>query len=114
MEAMFFQQNNFNFHNTMLHVMATMGSFGLLSYVIYYVVRYAIFTKRSTKFNLFITFAFTLFEVFSLVQSTEFFLFPFLIYLTTMLAITEIENYNYRKREYLKEDFKLERQFTKL
>lgn len=94
-----------NFHCSILHVMATMGTYGLLCYLLYYVERFKIFTGNGSAFNCFMTYSFTMFEMYALIDTGEFNLFPLLFILTLLICVTEFINKNQSKNESIKTNF---------
>lgn len=82
----------FNFHSTIFQVAGCMGIFGLIAYAVYFYKRYEIVTENSSAFNLFIFFAFTMFECYGMIDTCEFNIIPCMLVLTIMLTVTETEN----------------------
>ncbi len=83
---------NFNFHSTFFTVIGCMGSAGLLAYFYYFFARYRLITERNTSFNLFIFFAFTMFENHGFVDTCEFSTIPQMIVITLIILITDLTN----------------------
>ena len=83
---------NFNFHSTFFHVLGTMGIFGIVAYFIYFYKRYQIICGSNSDFNLFVFFAFSIFESYGFIDTCEFIIVPCMLTLTIILTVTEIEN----------------------
>lgn len=98
-----FRQNNF--HSVVLHVMATMGTVGLVSYIFYFVCRYKIFIGNSSRFNVYMTYAFTLFEFYALIDTGEFVLFPLLCTITLITCVTEYTSMHASKNRSIRNNF---------
>lgn len=79
----------YNFHSTFFHVAATMGCFGLIVYLYYFINRYKIITERNNPANLFVYFAFTMFEIYAAVDTGEFSVIPLMLCVTLMLTTLE-------------------------
>lgn len=82
----------FNFHSTLFQVAGCMGIFGLIAYAVYFYKRYEIVTENSSVFNVFMFFAFTMFECYGMIDTCEFNIVPCMLVLTVMLTVTETEN----------------------
>lgn len=82
----------FNFHSTIFQVMGCMGLFGLIAYAVYFYKRYEIVLENPSDFNLFIFFAFTMFECYGIIDTCEFNVIPCMLTLTLMITVTETEN----------------------
>lgn len=82
----------YNFHSSFIHVATTMGVVGLAVYIYYFIVRYKIITERNVPFNLFVFFAFTMFEIYAAVDTGEFCVIPLMLCVTSLLTITEYVN----------------------
>ena len=82
----------FNFHSTLFQVMGCTGVFGLIAYTVYFYKRYEVVLGKSSDFNLFIFFAFTMFECYGVIDTCEFNIIPCMLTLTLMITVTETEN----------------------
>lgn len=87
------QDGAFNFHSTVLHIAATMGTLGLIAYAVYYYFRFRILLKNNSAFNSFMFFSFVLFEAYGLIDVCEFNIVPLMTYITLLFICTEKENY---------------------
>ncbi len=79
----------FNFHNTPLHVLSTMGLFGFIMYFCYFFVRYRILMENRSVTNLIAWFSFSMFEVYGFLDPAEFVIMPNLIYIIALMVIME-------------------------
>jgi O-antigen ligase len=79
----------YNFHSTLFHVMATMGTFGLLAYLFYFVQRFAILMKSCSPFTTTMLIGFILVESYAMVDTGEFNAIPLMSAVTVMLAVVE-------------------------
>jgi len=82
----------FNFHCTLLHVMATMGLFGLIMYICYFFVRFRILMENRSRFNIMMFFSFGLFEIYGCLDPCEFVVMPSMIIATIVIVGAEIMN----------------------
>jgi O-antigen ligase len=82
----------YNFHSVILHVMATMGVFGIIVYLIYYIVRFKILMHSGSTSSLFLTIAFIMFECYALIDTAEFNAIPLMTTLTVMITVVECAN----------------------
>ena len=85
----------YNFHSSIVHVLATMGIVGVAAYAYYFVARYRILMHELLPANLFAYFAFTMFEIYAAIDTAEFSPIPLLLGVT--LLIITIEQINVRK-----------------
>ena len=79
----------YNFHSTFFHVLATMGIVGVIVYIYYFVQRYRILMHNNSAFNLFMFFAFTMYEIYAMVDTGEFNVMPALLVVTLTLIFVE-------------------------
>lgn len=82
----------FNFHCTPLHILATMGLFGMICYVVYFVMRYRIIGVKNTCFTVFAFLTFSLFECYGFVDPAEFCLAPNMLNATIFITLVELIN----------------------
>ena len=94
----------YNFHSSILHVMATMGTVGLLSFVYYVVQRFRILAGKN-RFNLFVVLSFFMFESYALIDVSEFCIFPLLCIVTIIISVTEKVNNTSTENSLLKNNF---------
>ncbi len=80
----------FNFHSTLLHIMATMGLFGVVMYAIYFIARFSIFAKSNSPFPTVMLIAFVMFESYAMVDTGEFNAIPLTSAITVILTIVEL------------------------
>ncbi len=99
----------FNFHSSFLHIMATTGTFGLLSYV-YYLISRVRCLKGKSAFNFYALSSFLCFQGYALIDVSEFCLFPLLGCITILIAVSEYLNGTYKKSDMLKENFSIKYQ----
>ncbi len=79
----------FNFHNTPLHVLSTMGLFGFIMYFCYFFVRYRILMENRSATNLIAWISFSMFELYGFLDPAEFVIMPNLIYIIVLMVIIE-------------------------
>ncbi len=79
----------YNFHSTFFHVIATMGICGLIAYIFYFVVRFAILMKNNTPFIMIMLTAFVMFECYALVDTGEFNAIPLMCSITLIITVVE-------------------------
>jgi hypothetical protein len=84
--------NLYNFHSVILHVMTTMGVFGTIAYIIYYITRFKILMHSGSTSSLFLTIAFIMFECYALIDTAEFNAIPLMTTLTVMITVVECTN----------------------
>jgi O-antigen ligase len=82
----------YNFHSTFFHVLATMGIVGVIVYIYYFVQRYRILMHNNSAFNLFMFFAFTMYEIYAMVDTGEFNVMPALLVVTLTIIFVEYIN----------------------
>lgn len=87
-----FSLTTYNFHSTIIHVMATMGIVGIIAYVVYFVARFKILCHNSSPFNIFAFLAFIMFEIYASVDTGEFCVIPLLFCITALFVVTEKNN----------------------
>ncbi len=93
LSAQLFSLTTYNFHSTIIHVLATMGIVGIIAYAFYYVARFKIICKSPSPFNLFAFFAFIMFEIYASVDTGEFCVIPLLFCITALFVVVEKNNY---------------------
>ena len=81
-----------SFHSTFFHLLATTGLVGLITYAIYYVVRYKVLMKKNSIYNLVAFLSFTLYQIYGMISHEEFQAFPILIFSTILLSTIELSN----------------------
>ena len=74
-------------HSTPLHVLFCSGIVGLLTFIVYYVVRIRIYCKNNSDFNFTMFFGFILYECYAMVDAGEFILA--IVFLTMQTLIVE-------------------------
>ena len=79
----------YNFHSSIVHVLATMGIVGAATYVYYFIARYRILMHQHLPVNLFAYFAFTMFEIYAAIDTAEFSPIPLLLGVTLLLVTVE-------------------------
>lgn len=94
----------FNFHSSILHVLATSGTFGILAYSYYLFARVKSLSGKC-RFNLFALTSFLAFQGYALIDVSEFCLFPLLSHITLLITVCEVLNNTYSKNDTLKENF---------
>ena len=94
----------YNFHSSVMHVMATMGTVGLISYVYYVVQRFRVLAGKN-RFNVFMVLSFFMFEGYALIDVSEFCIFPLLCSVMIILAVTEKINNTSTDNLLLKNNF---------
>ena len=82
----------FNFHSTLMQVLATMGIFGLVAYIFYFTARIKILIKHNTLNNIFAFLSFVMFECYAMVDTGEFNLMPLMILVSLLLLSVEHTN----------------------
>jgi len=82
----------YNFHSFIFHIMATMGSVGIIFFGYYYFSRYRVTMKANTPFNIMAFFALASFQVYASVDTGEFNIIPLLISLIILLVTVEYSN----------------------
>ncbi len=82
----------YNFHSTLLHVLATMGIFGIFVYLYYFINRFKILLKKHTPFNIIMIITFVLFESYGMLDTCEFNAIPLMSALTVLITIVELSN----------------------
>lgn len=80
------------FHNTILQVMANMGIIGLICYVIFYVARGVIMFSNPKQFNMILSIALVMFEIYCLAENATFIPFPNMYIVILITAIMEYNN----------------------
>lgn len=70
-------------HSTFVQVICTMGLFGLLMYIFYFVMRIRIFTSNTSDFSFFMFVSFLAFQCYAMIDTGEFsFMTVFMIFFT--------------------------------
>lgn len=82
----------YNFHSFIFHIMATMGTVGIILFGYYYFSRYRLVMKVNTPFNVMAFIALASFQVYASVDTAEFNIIPLLISLTILLVSVEYSN----------------------
>ena len=82
----------YNVHSTVLHVMATMGIFGVIAYFIYFLFRFKILLGGTTPFNAFAYLSFIAFEAYGLIDMCEFIVIPLMSFITIVILTAEVSN----------------------
>ena len=82
----------YNYHSTLLHIMATMGIVGIIVYAYYFVNRYRILTHKFCDFNMFAFLSFTMMEVYGFIDTSEFNIMPLMVIVTILLIAVEKSN----------------------
>ncbi len=82
----------YNFHSTFFHVIATMGVVGLIAYIYYFYKRYRLLMRHHREFNTFMVVAFTIMEVYGMIDTCEFNIMPLMFIVTILLVIVEHHN----------------------
>ena len=77
-------------HSTLFFAISSTGIFGLLAFVLFYILRFRILSKNNTTLGLFATLSFVMFALYSLIDNGEFNVV--LIYMTTLITCTGILN----------------------
>lgn len=90
-ESVYSPSRTFNFHSTIFHVMATMGSLGIIAYLIYYFYRFRIIMSENTAFSFFVYLSFIMFEAYGIIDMCEFNFVPLTAFITVLIALTERE-----------------------
>lgn len=80
----------FNFHSTFFHVLATMGSVGLIAYTYYYISRIKVFTACNTPFGKFAFIMFVMLQSYGAVDTSEFNVVPIMMTLTLFMVVVEM------------------------
>ncbi|MBQ3116353.1 MAG: O-antigen ligase family protein [Clostridia bacterium] len=80
----------FNFHSTFFHVLATMGTVGVLAYAYYYFSRIRAFTAENTAFSRFSFLAFIMLQAYGAVDTSEFNVVPIMMTLTLFMVVVEM------------------------
>lgn len=94
----------FNFHSSILHVLATTGTFGILAYAYYLVARIKCLSGKTT-FNFYALTSFLCFQGYALIDVSEFCLFPLLGCITLLITVSEYLKRTQLKNFLLKENF---------
>ena len=79
-----------NFHCTLIHVGATMGTVGLLVYIFYFVMRIRIINSDIKLFNAFMFFSFVILEIYGFADTCEFTPFPIMMEITLIVLFCDI------------------------
>ena len=82
----------FNYHSTFFHVIATMGSVGLIAFAWYFIRRYQILMTNDSPFNTFMLASFTFTEVYGFIDTVEFNIVPLMLIIIIMLSAVEVNN----------------------
>lgn len=82
----------YNFHSTVFHVLATMGIFGIIAYLVYYVFRFKILLGGKSPFNAFAYLSFIMFEAYGIIDVCEFNIIPLMSFMTLIILTAEISN----------------------
>ncbi len=82
----------FNFHSTVFHVLATMGTFGCIAYLVYYFFRFKILLGGQSPFNTFAYLSFIMFEAYGIIDVCEFNIIPLMSFMTLIILTAEISN----------------------
>ena len=83
--------NNFNFHSTFFHILATMGTAGIVAYSVYYFVQFKILLNKNSDFNTFSFISILLLESYGIIDICR---FNALVYYITLITLTlELEKY---------------------
>ena len=82
----------FNFHSALFHVIGTMGVFGVIAYASYYVARYKVVMAKNSPFNVFAYIAFSMIEMYAMVDCCEFVAIPTMLCITIFIATVEMAN----------------------
>ena len=64
--------NQFNYHSSILHTLATTGILGLCCWLYYFIARLKITTKRNTPFNFCAMVSFVSYQIYALIDTGEF------------------------------------------
>lgn len=80
----------FNFHSTFFHVLATMGTVGILAYGYYFFSRTRIFMLDNTPFSRFSFIAFVMLESYGAVDTCEFNVVPIMMAVTLFIVVVEM------------------------
>lgn len=89
----------FWFHSTPLQILASMGIFGVVCYLVYYIKRIQILKENESQFTLFMALGIIAFEIHCLIDAGTFQPFPYVFYLVIMHAFIE---YDTKKKELTK------------
>lgn len=93
--------HSYTFHSTLFHVLATMGVVGFVAYIFYFIVRFRILGAKNTTFNLFAMLGFIMYEIYGMIDASEFTIMPQMFILTILILIVEkTNNRNYKKTNF--------------
>ncbi len=82
--------NGNNFHSLILHILATLGIFGLIAYAYNFIIRIKIFTTKTDSFNEFMLVAFIMYELYAFIDTGEFVML--MIFMVALILFVEIGN----------------------
>lgn len=82
----------YNAHSTIFHVLATMGIFGCIAYIVYYFFRFKILLGGRSPFNAFAYLSFITFEAYGIIDVCEFNIIPLMSFMTLIILTAEISN----------------------
>lgn len=91
-EQVYEPNSTYNFHSTVFHILATMGIFGIIAYLVYYFFRFKILLGGRSPFNAFAYLSFIMFEAYGLIDVCEFNVVPLMSFMTLIILTAEISN----------------------